>query len=146
MTSWRDAVSPDAQQELDALLAGVLPFARQQLDAHGTFFPYGMIVTPDGEGRLVSAYDGETESSAPELLELLYLGVQGQAGELRAAAFVAAVQADGSDAIRVELEHREGAAITVLLPYTTPRRRRGTVEYGELSAAPGERRVWPAVQ
>ncbi|MBB5785458.1 hypothetical protein [Jiangella mangrovi] len=146
MTSWRDAVSAEAQRELDALLTGVLPFARQQLDAHGAFFPYGMIVGHDREGRLVSAWDGDGDEApaAPELLELLYIGVQQQAGDLRAAAFVAQVVVDGSDAIRVELEHREGAAIAVLLPYAGAEPGGGGVEYGELSAGPGEHQVWPS--
>ena len=147
MTSWRDATSAEAQHELDSLLTAVLPFARQQLDAHGEFFPYGMVVGLDREGRLVSAWDGDDAPAPSELLQLLYIGVQQQAGDLRAAAFVANVAmdgaVDGADAIRVELEHREGTAISVLLPYAKPRFRRSGIRYGELSAAPGERRVWP---
>lgn len=143
MTSWRDAVSAEAQRELDSLLTGVLPFARQQLDAHGAFFPYGMTIDAGGEERLVSAWEGDEPPTPAELLQLLYLGVQQQAGVLRAAAFVAAVSVDGSDAIRVALEHREGAAIAVLLPYAKPRWGRGGIRYGELTAAPGEARIWP---
>lgn len=143
MTSWRDATSAEAQHELDSLLTAVLPFARQQLDAHGEFFPYGMVVGHDREARLVSAWDGDDAPAPSELLQLLYIGVQQQAGDLRAAAFVANVAVDGADAIRVELEHREGTAISVLLPYTKPRLGRSGIRYGELSAAPGERRVWP---
>ena len=48
-----------------------------------------------------------------------------------------------SDAVRVELEHRDGHAISVLLPYKRKRLRRG-LDFGDLSAGPGERRVWSA--
>ncbi len=62
--------------------------------------------------------------------------------EIRAVTFVSDVRLGGSafgGAIRIEADHREGVAILVLLPY---RRTGGTVEYGDLSAHAGERRVW----
>lgn len=57
------------------------------------------------------------------------------------AAFVADVRVGGADAIRVELEHREGSALTVLLPYT-PSRSNRPVKLGTMSAVGGEPRVW----
>lgn len=46
-----------------------------------------------------------------------------------------------SEAIQVELEHVEGHALTVLLPYTKKRLRRG-VDYGPLRAEACTRRIW----
>jgi hypothetical protein len=43
--------------------------------------------------------------------------------------------------VHVELEHRDGQAIRVLLPYKRRRLRRG-VDYGELGAAQGQPRIW----
>jgi hypothetical protein len=54
---------------------------------------------------------------------------------------VADVRVGESDAARVELEHRDGQAICVLLPYKRRRLRRG-VDYGELGAAPAQPRIW----
>ena len=61
---------------------------------------------------------------------------------LRAAAVIADVRLpDGGDAIRVELEHTEGLALTVLLPYSKKRFGRG-IDYAPLQAGAGTRHVW----
>lgn len=63
---------------------------------------------------------------------------------LRAAAVIADIRLpDGADAIRVELEHTEGPALTVLLPYSKKRFGK-TIDYGQLSAATGTRHIWLA--
>jgi hypothetical protein len=54
---------------------------------------------------------------------------------------VADVRADGSDAIRVQIEHRKGHAMYVLMPYRKRRLKRG-VEYGSLTAGSGTPQVW----
>lgn len=46
------------------------------------------------------------------------------------------------DAIQVDLEHAEGHALTVLLPYMT--KWRGKIDYGTIAAHAGEHRIWPA--
>jgi hypothetical protein len=51
------------------------------------------------------------------------------------------VRLPDSEAVLVELEHREGPAIAVLLPYKKKRFGRG-VEYSSLRAAPGHPQVW----
>jgi len=65
--------------------------------------------------------------------------------QLRGASVVADVRIkdpDG-DAIRVEVEHREGVgvAIAVLLPYTIQKKQ---MVYGNMQAAAAQRRIWPA--
>jgi hypothetical protein len=57
------------------------------------------------------------------------------------AALVADVRTSDSDAIRVQVEHQEGQAIGVLLPYKKKRFGRG-VEYGQMQATGAERQVW----
>jgi hypothetical protein len=57
-------------------------------------------------------------------------------------ALLADVLADGADAIRVEIEHREGQAMYVLVPYARWRRR--GLEYRDLTAGAGTPRVWSA--
>jgi hypothetical protein len=74
---------------------------------------------------------------------MLYEGARQGASELRATAFVADVRANGGDAVRVELEHSEGQAIVVLLPYSRSRFKK-TVTFGQPSGGPGEPRVWPS--
>lgn len=138
MTSWRESTSQQAQQDLDALLELTLPFAQQQLAEHGEFFPFAAAVGVDGAPRLIAADPGVGERPASrDVLDQLV-------GGLRAAALVADVRVGESDAARVELEHRDGQAICVLLPYKRRRLRRG-VDYGELGAAPGQPRIWSSL-
>jgi hypothetical protein len=143
MTSWRETASQQAQDDLDTLLTLTLPFAQQQLAEHGEFFPFAAAVGADGIPTLISADPSLGEHPASvDVLNQLVGGLQEQAGNLRAAALVADVRAGTSDAVRVELEHRDGQAIRALLPYKRKRLRRG-IDYGELVAAPGSQRIWP---
>ena len=143
MASWRDQASPECQSDLDGLLNATLPFAQQQLDKRGAFFPFGAVVDSDGTIRLTAAYDGGEQPAAQDLLHILYQGARSQRASIRAAAFVADVKMPGKpgDAIRVGVEHAEGAAIAVLLPYSKTRLGRG-IDYGQIQAAPGEHHVW----
>ena len=142
MTSWRETTSQQTQEDLDALLELTLPFAQQQLAEHGEFFPFAAAVGADGAPRLIAADPGLGERpTSTDVLDQLVGGLREQAGDIRAAALVADVRVGESDAARVELEHRDGQAICVLLPYKRRRLRRG-VDYGELGAAPGQPRIW----
>ena len=76
------------------------------------------------------------------VLDLLYNGVAAQSDAIRAAAFASPVETADGDAVRVEIEHRDGGpALVLLLPYRTKKLRKA-VEFGELTAGAGERRIW----
>ena len=142
VTSWRDLASQQAQDDLDDLLDASLPFAQEMLDKHGEFFPYALALTASGETNHVAGDPGEGEQpSSVAVLKTLVEGLRTERDTLRAAALVSDVRLSDSDAVRVELEHAEGHAIAVLLPYRQKRLRRG-IEYGEISAGPGESQVW----
>jgi hypothetical protein len=144
MTSWRDGTSPETQDDLDGLLDAALPFAQQQIETHGEFFPYGVALDSDGTlGMLAGDPDGSEQPASLDVLAVLFDGLRSQRDQLRAIAVVSDVRLADSDAIRVELEHREGPAMAVFLPY-----RRSPIlegfEFGDLSAAPADRQVWSA--
>jgi hypothetical protein len=143
MTSWRDDTPPAVQDDLDSLAAVALDAARHLLDKNGEFFPFGVTLSDDGEQRLVAgdpALGEHPESQA--VLETLYEGVLGERDDLRAAAFVADVLADGSDAISVRVEHRDGGpAIQILQQFAKVD---SGIEYGATSASGGHRRIWSA--
>lgn len=142
MTSWRDSASPSAQDDLDDLLNLVLPHAEDLLRRRGEFFPFGATVSIDGVAALIGADPGLGRRPPPDrVLASLYRAVQGDAAALRAAAFVADVRIGRSDAIRVELEHRDGVAPVVLVPYL-PSKANKAVKLGLMSAVEGEPRVW----
>jgi hypothetical protein len=142
MTSWRDHASEQAQDDIQNLIDAVLPLAQQQLNRRGGFFPFGATVDVQGEVTIIAEYPAPSEQpDSKDLLQSLYGGLQEQASELRAAVFVSDVATAEGDAIRAEVEHREGPALVVLAPYSTRRLRRAKV-YGELELQPGEPRLW----
>lgn len=144
MTSWRDTTSEEAQNDLDELLNVVLPFAEQTLAKHGEMFPFGAAVSSVGHIEMMAADPGHGDQPpSAEILDLLYQGARESAATRRAVAFVADVRIESGDAIRVELEHREGASLAIVVPYTRSRFRK-TISLGVMSAGPGESRTWPA--
>jgi hypothetical protein len=145
MASWRESLSEEAQADVDRTLNEALPFAQQLLDRHGEFFPYAVKMAVSGDIGVVAADPGQGEHPiSTDVLSVLYQGLTLERETLRATGVVSDVKTGSppSDAIRVEIEHREGAALAVYLPYTKKRFGRG-VNYGDIQAASGERRIWP---
>lgn len=141
VTSWRDSASQQAQDDLDDLLNAALPFAQQMLEKNGEFYPYGVGVHLDGEVAMLAGWTGDEHPPSNEVLSVLVDGARQQSGDLRAVALVADVLAGGGAAIRVELEHREGPVMAILVAYKKRRFGRG-VEYGEMSAGVAQPQVW----
>lgn len=145
MASWRDSASQQAQDDLDGLLDAALGFAQQQLEAHGEFYPYGVVVDEQGQQQMVAADSDVERPASSDLITRLIAALSERRDHLRAAAIVADVRVPelDSDAVRVTLEHSERVALTVLLPYRTRRFGRG-VQYGELQAGPAAAFIWAA--
>jgi hypothetical protein len=143
MASWRDTASQVAQDDLDGLLDLTLPFAQEMLGTRGGFFPYGASVSIDGVTQLVAGDPGQGENPRSEdVISVIVNGFTSDRDGLRAVAVVTDVRLTDYDAIRVELEHRDGQSIEVLLPYDNTRVGEG-VEFGALAAAPVPPRFWP---
>jgi hypothetical protein len=140
MMSWREGASQAAQDDLDLLLDKALPFAVQMLEAKREFYPYAAALETGGEIRMIAADTGDEHPESADVLRSLVSGMRAERDELRAIALVSDVRRPDSDAVRVELEHREGLAIAVFLPYT--RRWRRGLECGALSAQAGLPQVW----
>ena len=144
MTSWRDTASASAQADLDGLLNLVLPQAQELLGKNGRFYPFGASVSNDGEASLTASDAGLGEHPQPaQVLAGVYDAARATAGEIRAAAFVSDVLITGSHAVQVELEHRDGIALVVLVPYK-PATLNRVPSFRDMSVAPGEPRVWIA--
>jgi hypothetical protein len=145
MHSWRDGLSPAAQADLDRLLDSGLRLAQSHLAQTSEFTPFPLIV--DVDGRLLAVdldvsslgkHPDEAEIGKAAAAQLRHL-----APSARGTALVSNTRlAKGrTDAIEIKLEHSEGAALLVLLPYKRPTFG-GRTDYGELKAFPGSREVW----
>jgi len=133
----------EAQQLVDA----VLPFAKQALSEHGEFYPFGVDLTDSGKVEAAMSYNYQEHPSATEVITTLHAGLaaKARAGLVRATALAynARVQPPGtsskSDAVAIELEHRDGYDATVYFPYTI---KGGVVSFADPFAVAGPHQVF----
>jgi hypothetical protein len=133
----------EAQQLVDA----ILPFAQQMLSKHKEFYPFGAQLNNAGKVEQVGAYNGNEHPPSAELIDLLHAGfvAKAKAGQVRATALAydVRVQPPGSsaksDAVAVELEHRDGYNVTVYFPYTI---QNGAAPFGTPFTTAGPHRVF----
>jgi len=134
--SWRDETPEPVQADLDTLTDELLRAAVEFVEKRGEFAPFGMKLADDGI-TLLAVAPGE------DALELLYAGAAADRDVVRAVGFADLVETDAGEAVRAQVEHRDGGpAIGLLLPFARKRLRRG-YEFGTLTASAGERHVWP---
>jgi hypothetical protein len=142
---------PASRDDLDTLVDPVLRYAQHLLEKQGSFSPFGADLSSPGEVRLDAPYDGDEHPDSIALIRLLKVALKAkaQAGEIRASGICSTVRvrpSDGgepADAICVALEHRDGEAVTALLPYQIRRRLLGSkVSYGDLTAEPSDREIF----
>ncbi|PKQ31951.1 MAG: hypothetical protein CVT62_06090 [Actinobacteria bacterium HGW-Actinobacteria-2] len=143
MTSWREEISEAAQDDLDGLVEPVWDFAEHQLLARGEFFPFAFVVGTDGEQSMAAAEVGDDKPESTEVIDVLNAGLTEKRDDLRATAVVADVHLPDldTDAIRIVLEHREGVALEIMIPYRLQPITR-EVAFGELLVSEAERVVW----
>ncbi|MGA8248025.1 MAG: hypothetical protein WB797_14075 [Nocardioides sp.] len=139
MASWRDAASAQVQADLDSLLDAALTTAEQSLRDSGGFLPFAVARSYDGEDQLVNVAVTSDRPEAEELLASLWRSLTEHSGDFRAAGLVTDRTGADGDRVAVQLEHADGPAIEVTLPY---RLVDGAFEPGELTAGEGIARIW----
>lgn len=143
MSTWRDSASLQAQHDLDELLRAALGFARRQLENNGDFYPYAAAIRTDGRTEMIAGQPGPegADSTASRVMDSCVAALMSRQHTIRAAALASNVRIAevGSDAIEVTLEHVEGQALRALLPYAM---RGSGIDYGDLRASLGTRRIW----
>ena len=146
MASWRDTTSELAQSDMDGLLDIAVELATEQLRKQGGFVPFAACVDDQGEVQLLMAEPTAVDDSAdgPDattLAEGLRVDLRARRESFRGAALAVDVRLpdEGRDGISVDLEHRDGVALLVTLPYTHAG---GAVELGDVAASAGTVRIW----
>jgi hypothetical protein len=121
MSNWRDSASEEVQDDFDRLAEVTIAAARNFLDQAGDFIPFPMVVKADGELALIGL-EQPLPPTPPDPVEVI-AGIVGlfrdRRDSIRALAIGSdfEVPAEAVDAIEVRLEHRDGTAITVIVPY-----------------------------
>jgi hypothetical protein len=139
-----------AHPDLNELLAALFPMAEEMLTKQGAFYPFAASTKTDGQITLVGAHTGAEHPASQELLDQLTGGLRqsAEAGDIRAAGLCLDVdtvppgRSKKTDAVCARLEHVEGEAVEVYLPYR--KTWLGRVEFGETFTAPGTPTVFTA--
>jgi hypothetical protein len=133
----RENVPESAREEMDELLDMLMGFAVESLEKHGEFYPFAGVLS-GGQGQFVAAATGDEHPASTELIEMLEAALRTHVAEgAQAAAIAADVSLDTGDAVRIHVEHVDGDAVDVFLPYAKKRLR--GIDFGELFAAPADR-------
>jgi hypothetical protein len=139
-----------SRPDLDGLTDTLIAFAERMLEKQKSFIPFGAAMSADGSISAVAGDVGKERPEAQEVIEFLTAAFRAQAtaGTIRASGICIDVrtippgQADKTDAILARLEHKDGEAIDVYLPYRKPLL--GKVKYGELFATRGTPQIFAA--
>ena len=137
----------EPNEEIQEVLNFLLPFAERMLTEHGEFYPYAATMSVDGEVTAVPAEGGDEDPDVSDLLVELHAHLREQAaeGSIRASGIAADVtltdpdSGETTDAVQVELDHADGHAVDVYVPYESGG---GGVKFGELVAAEGREPVF----
>jgi hypothetical protein len=129
-----------SREDLNSVLEYLFEFAKIALKKQGEFYPFGARMVPSGEVKAVGADAGREHPPSQELIDILTSAfmAQASAGEIKAAGICMDVrtippgQSEKSEAICAVLEHEDGDAINVFLPYK--KHLLGRIKYGEVFA------------
>lgn len=121
----RTEESMTPKEETEALMNAGIPFAEQMLSEHGEFYPYASAMRPTGEIAKVGYTDGNEHPAPSDVRDGLIASLRRSAerGEFKAIAIFTDVRVQPpssdtkTDAVQVELEHRDGYSATVFFPY-----------------------------
>jgi hypothetical protein len=120
-TNWRDDASEEVQDDFDRLADATIAAARNFLDRNGDFIPFPMVIRADGELVLIGLEQPVTPTipNPAEVIDGIVTLFRDRRDSIRALAIgvEVPVPSEATDAIEVRLEHRDGNAITVLVPY-----------------------------
>ncbi|MGA2694103.1 MAG: hypothetical protein ABSF76_17195 [Opitutaceae bacterium] len=113
------------KKQLESLIGAALPFAQTMLTNHGEFFPFGATMSPDEKISSVGADPGGEHPPSAEVIALLKGAYRkdGASGKIIACALVYDVRTvppgstEKSDAVAIDLNHRDGMSVTMYYPY-----------------------------
>jgi hypothetical protein len=133
-------VAPDhVHDDLDTLAEWALPFARDSLERWGDLTPFARTLAVREGGRILATPADDPAAGDP--VRLMIDGVRRQRVTLRAVALCYDVILRDGDAIRLDLEHRAGVALSVLQPYAKKRLGRG-YRFDEVKVVSSRPVIW----
>jgi len=140
--AWRDDISEGAQSDLDTVFSQAALLARTLLMRNREFFPFAATIGAKGAVGLSTPVPDATTPTVQDVIEAITAELRHDKAGKRAYAMVALARtADGEEAVRIELEHKEGIGLLIGMPVV--RSESGAVTFGDMAAHPGQRLIWP---
>lgn len=138
------APSAQVQEDLNKVIGTGLSMAQEQLEDQGAFLPAALIVSNDGEVRMVgvSPANDDDDIDAEAMIADLYKVLAEQKDSHRAVAVVSDVHLpdEDTDAIFVASEHSEGVAIAAVQAYS--QQEDGSWNFADPAWEGADRSVW----
>ncbi|WP_416566166.1 hypothetical protein [Nocardia testacea] len=134
---WRDNASPQAQDDIDTLFADCLDLVRRNLTEDRGFDPFAAVISETGARNIrLAPTVAATKTAIHQALT-----TAADRTESRAVAIAMDVTTpDGGDAAELLIEHAEGIAIQIIIPYTTTPQVALATDHSTTALA--ERRIW----
>ena len=138
-----DSLYAELKPDVQTIAAPLMDFGEQQVRKNGGFLPFGATLTQSGEVALQAAMPERDPATSDDVLPLVMQGLEVAAGRAGITAVAVAewvkIAEPGQelrDAIKVQVHHRRGLAVTLYTP-ATKRLLRGW-NFGETIARAGE--------
>lgn len=125
--SGRPQISETTRKDIEELANRCIPFALKQVEEHGELYPFAGMMMTDGEFKgAVAKPENVDKPSSEQVIEKLVAGLRDEAAakRVRATCIVAGgrmAPKEGAalmDAIQGRIEHIDGVAVEVYVPYT----------------------------
>jgi hypothetical protein len=140
--AWRDDISEGAQGDLDTVFSQAAMLAQTLLMRNREFFPFAATISAKGAVGLSTPIPDAATPTVHDVIESIVAELKtGKAGTRAYAITALARTPEGGEAVRIELEHKEGIALVIGLPVV--RSESGAISFGDMRALPGSRLVWP---
>ena len=145
MTSWREALSDGARADVDQLVDSGLAVAKSRLQTLAFVPPVPIFANEQGAIMQV-AHDPSRlgrKATATAVADDAVEQLKKVKDSARGVALVTSTHLakERTDAVEVWVEHGEGIAVSIILPYQRPTLG-GVITFGQLRAFTGARRVW----
>lgn len=119
-------VSEPTAKDLETIINRSVPFALEQIDKHGDFYPYATVITVDDKFEPAMAKPETERPTSQEVIDMLTDALRKRAaqGQLKVVCIVVGGKMSREagkppvDVIQARLEHMDGTSVEVYVPWT----------------------------
>jgi len=140
------------KEESEILLNSLLPFAEQQLQKYGEFFPFAATLSINDQVKMLATYDGDEHRDIQKLIidmeQAFVRGVKNNEYKATALAYMVAVSNPDTgkteNAVCINLNHLKDFSIQLIYSYTISKKLLGKnlVQFFEPKISKGEGKIF----